>query len=197
NGVERKLARVQIEDELPLGESSHVPEQRLPVPPVVDRAEAGHRRHGTGRDELVQIRVDDLRPIAEAPTRCLDHRLARVDAEVLEPSRQQVLPEAAVAAREVADAIAGPEPRAELDDEARAMLEVGVGVRGLALGPACRLRVVLRAQGTVTYFSARSRSGCLRTNRRTLCQCHSVRRIQKRSSVSASQRWRTIAPGTY
>src|SRR5581483_3834639 len=45
--------------------------------------------------------------------------------------------------------------------------------------------------------SALSRSGCLRTNRRMPAQCHSVRRVSHRRSVTAWWTWRTTASGTY
>ena len=45
--------------------------------------------------------------------------------------------------------------------------------------------------------SARRRSGCLRTKRRMLRQCHSVCRVRKRRSETAACRCWTTAAGTY
>ena len=131
--------------------------------------------------------------VAEPAPGRLDHRLARVDAAVVHAEPEQVLAEAAVAAREVEDDVARREPRPERDDELGAVSEVGVRVRVGRLGPALRLRVVLLRAA----HSARSRSGCLRTKRRIPPQCQSVRRSRKRRSLARSYACVTTAPGTY
>ena len=100
--------------------------------------------------------------------------------------------EAAVAAREVEDNVAGDEPRAERDDELGAVREIGVRVRVGRLRPALGLRVVL-----LGAQNARSRSGCLRTKRRSPLQCQSVRRSRNRRSLARSYACVTTAPGTY
>jgi hypothetical protein len=60
-----------------------------------------------------------------------------------------------------------------------------------------RNRRTVAARGERRAYRANRRSGCLRTNRMIDRQCQSVRRVQKVRSVSASQRWRTTASGTY
>jgi hypothetical protein len=60
-----------------------------------------------------------------------------------------------------------------------------------------RNRGTVAAHGERRAYRANRRSGCLRTNRMIDRQCQSVRRVQKVRSVSASQRWRTTASGTY
>ena len=65
--------------------------------------------------------------------------------------------------------------------------------------PRCRVRhrIGVLALGPAGRHRPSSRSGCLRAKRPIERQCHSVRRVQNVWSVSASQRWRTTACGTY
>src|SRR4029079_2359834 len=105
----RVLARVQVEDELPLREAGHASEERRTVVRVVDRAKDRRRRDGRLRHERVEVADPDRRAVAEPPTGRIDHRRLGVDPRVREAAREQVLPEAAVAAGEVEHFVSLPQ----------------------------------------------------------------------------------------
>src|SRR5438270_1201912 len=184
------LTRVQVEDELLLGVARDAPEELAAVAGVVDRAETGRGRNRLGRLELVQ--VAELDPRA-ARSRRAHHRLARVDAEVLE--RPQESREPGVAAREVEDAVAGDEVRAERDDQFGAVAEVRRRVRVLLLAPPLGGARVLGAR--VPHRRASRRSGCLRRKRAIARACQIVWRVRNRRSITAAYSWCTTAAGTY
>ena len=71
-----------------------------------------------------------------------------VDTEIDEAAGQQPLCQPSVAAGKVEDAIARLEPRPELHEELRPVIEVRLRIRVLALGPALRFGVVLAQTGT-------------------------------------------------
>ncbi len=86
--VEPVLTRIQVEDELLLGEGRDVPEERSPVLRVVDRAEDRRRRDWGWRHVLVQVAELDRSAIAEPPLGRLDHLRRGVDAAVAKAARE-------------------------------------------------------------------------------------------------------------
>ena len=102
---------------------------------------------GSGRHVVVEIALLDGRTRAETPPRFLDHLGRDVHAAVAEASREEQLPEAAVAAGEIEDLVAGLERGAERADQIRPVLEVRRRVRVLPPGPVlCLARVLPFAQ---------------------------------------------------
>src|SRR5262249_30326126 len=156
----------------------------------VEGAEDRRRRDRLWRRVLPAA---DLDAVAERAPGDLDHARAPVDAAVVDPERDQMTAEPAVAAGEVEHLVTGGELRAVLDHEPRAARVVPLGVGVVEAAVLLRDRVVLRDDVAHRAFS---RSGCLRTNRTTPAQCQSVRRVSQRLSVSALCSWRTTAPGT-
>src|SRR5262249_33230273 len=122
------LARVQVEDELLLGETGHVAEERAAVTRVVDGAKEGRRRDRLRRRVRVQVAELDRRTSAEASPRLVHHLGGRVDSAIAEATSEQPLAEASVAAGKVEHLVSRLEPRPELDDEIGTMVEVGVRV---------------------------------------------------------------------
>src|SRR5581483_8345135 len=102
---ERVLARVEVEDELLLAVGGDMSQEGAAIAGVVDGAEAGRRRDGSRRNEVVQVaRLDlDLRASSRAAPGSLDHRAGEVDADVAEAARKEWPREARVAAGEVED----------------------------------------------------------------------------------------------
>ncbi len=180
NVVEPVQARVQVEDEL-LRERRDVPEERAPVPRVVDRAEDGRRGDGRGRDVLVQVACFDDGAIAESALRRLDHLRGRVDSAVAKAARDQQRPEASVPAGEVEHLIPRHELGPEADDELGTMREIGCRVSVRALRPVLRLPRVL-----VVLHRASRRSGCLRTKRAIPRACQRVWREMNPRSITAA-----------
>jgi hypothetical protein len=171
NVLDPVLARVEVEHDLLGRVARDVTEESAAIARVVQGTEEGRRGDRAVWREVVQVGVDD-RPALHR--RLLDHPWIGVHADVLE-SRQEVR-QPAVAAGEVDQPVAVLERRAERADQLGAVAEVRDRVGVLAIGP--------RLDGQ----RAKSRSGCLRTNRMIERQCQMVRRVQKVWSVSASQR---------
>ena len=136
--VEPVAPRVEVEDELPLGEVGHATEERRTVAGVVQRAE--HRRRGdrASRRELVDVRELDLRDTAEPGARGIDHRRTRIDADVVQSEWEKVLGQPGVAAREIEHCVAvlqrWAERAHELGPPTEVTLRVGVGLVGPAPG---------------------------------------------------------------
>ena len=195
--LDRVLPRIEVEDELALGEPRDAPEERRAVVGVVDRPEHGRGGDGPLGRERVQVALDELRPRAEATLRRLDHRRLGVDAEVAQAAPDQVLTEPAVAAGEVEDLV----PRRERDPERRHELrpvgQVGGAVGVLGVRPPGRLAGVLVGLRVPLAHTRRRVSGCRRTKRAMLRACQSVCRERKRRSLTCAQSCRTRAAGTY
>src|SRR5207302_8011582 len=103
HAVEWVLARVEVEDELSLGEPTDSAEEFEAVAGVVNGAETGRRGDRTGRAVLVQVAGHRLRAAGQAPVGRRHHLLAEIDAEVAQSVREERLCEPGVAAGEVED----------------------------------------------------------------------------------------------
>ena len=179
--VEPVLARVQVEDELLLGEGCDVLEERAPVARVVDRAEDRRRGDGRRRDVVVQVAELDRSAIAESCLAASTISGGRVDSAVAKATREQQLSEAAVAAGEVEYLVARHELGPSADDEIGAVREVASPRRrrrAPSSPPPARVLVVLH--------SASRRSGCLRTKRAIPRACQSVCRERNLRSITAA-----------
>jgi len=135
--------RVEVEDELLLRVGGNLPEERLPIARVVDRAEAGGRLDGGGGSEVVQVGLVDLGARPDAPSRRVHHRPGHVDADVVESRGEQRLGEPRIAAGEIEHPVAALELRPERDHQLRAVPQVTHGVGVLLVGPALGRDVVL------------------------------------------------------
>src|SRR5439155_4411586 len=179
----RRITEAPNDDELladdapPERECERVP-RVLPAPCGV----LAERRDETPRLLLERRELRAVLPPGRQRRRLVPAAAERGEDRVVERRQARVLPEAVpVLRRRAQQVLVRPEVDAALHQHP-----------GHERGPGA-----VHARDADRRHRLRRLSGCLRTKRKMLRQCQSVRRVKKRWSVTAWWSWITIASGTY